>query len=372
MAEEYTAARAIFLSDTVTPLQAADTLARVWVVHNDTEKDRWQQSIDEAAAEAVEALRLRAEADAKKDAAAEAEQLEAEKEALKRYRTKHIPIPDRAPPRRPTVTPSPYALRKLQKGDYVEMYYFTNEALAEARKSSSHADDEAMLPITDPITKTMSWIPAAAKRDSAVVVPDKDLTWNQFSIAIPRMLEAMHKADWPAQRTNMLAAFWGGILNHEYRSSVDDVDVQTLLVFQGEQRWDWHQAIDTPEGAWNIGIIDPSIMRDTKERVFNEHRNRADLELRLRVSVLHLSHPPVGLFFSSRSIMEAPAPRQNSGTQPWHPRVQWHHDHSDIIIAVTSQSQWHHVHGGITPAATSHSQRHHVRSGITSTTASRL
>ena len=62
----------------------------------------------------------------------------------------------------------------------------------------------------------------------------------------------------------MLTAFWSGLINHPYWFSTDlemvDINLQALLVYQTEQRIAWHQAIDTPDRAWDIGIIDPTLL----------------------------------------------------------------------------------------------------------------
>jgi len=301
--EEYTAARAIFVTDTVSQAQAAGIPAQVWIANNDTAKVQWQQSINESAAAAVEALRLQAEAEAVRRACIESERVEAEKEALKRNRVKNISILERHPPLRQAINPAPYPLRKLQKGEYIELYYFTNQGLTDTKKSSAGTDEEALVPITDPFTKTMSWIPAAAKRDSSFVIQDKDLSWEQFSIAVPRLMDAMNNADWTQQCRNMLAVFWSGLLNHEYHSSPKDLDIKTLLVYQAEQQSNWHEAIDTPISAWDISIINEDIMQEVSEQVYKEHHDRLDSEMRLRVSVLHFFYL---ILFSSRSITEAP------------------------------------------------------------------
>ena len=79
-------------------------------------------------------------------------------------------------------------------------------------------------------------------------------------------------------------------MNHPYQFSTDlevvDIDLQPLLVYQAEQRITWHQAIDTPDGTWNIGVIDPTLLQGTWECAFHQHCNRADAEFRARVSNL--------------------------------------------------------------------------------------
>ena len=261
---DFAAARFDFTTATVSDAQSAELLARVWKRTNDAQKVAWQHDIDEAARRAAEDLRLRAEDEDRRKPEAEAERLEAESEAVKKNHTKFILIPSRPPPLVSLTVLSTYALRKLQKGDYIELYYFTNLELAESKSTATHADDKAMLPISDLTTGGMNWIPAGTKRSTASLVPDKELSWDQFSIVVPHILQAMANAKWTDQCTTMLATLWSGLMNHPYHFSADpetvDIDLQSLLVYQTEQRIAWHQAIDTPDGAWDIRIIDPTLL----------------------------------------------------------------------------------------------------------------
>jgi len=355
-ADEYATARADFTSDAITNALAAQILSKAWTVTNNADKAIWKREIDRVVAEKVEALRVLSEAETTRTQASIAEKQEEEKEAVRKNCSKFLPIPKRTAPLVPSVIPSAYALRKLAKGDYLEMYYFTNEGLAEAKKTT--ADDEAMLPITDAVTKAMSWIPAAAKRDSSTVIPDGELSWNQFYITMPRMLQAMSNARWVPERITMLSEFWAALINHPYRSSPAEVDNQTLLVYQAEQRLNWHHAIDTPEGAWDIGIIEPTLLRETRQRVSDDHEARINAELRFRVSFLFCF-----LIFSSPPVLQRKQPvlRQgfkNIGQSRLHSLVQWHHVHSGITSTAASHLHEYHTHISTTSVSISH--RHYI------------
>jgi len=267
---EHATLRLELISDTVDDAAAAALLSRVWKVNNNAAKLTWQRQIKDVARQATDELRLRAEIEADRIAALKKAQAEDEEEALKKNWAKHVVIPNRPPPLHPSIIPSTYALCKLLKGEYLELHYFTNEGLADSRASASHGDDEAMLPVTDS-AGGMSWIPVAAKRTATSFIPDRDLSWEQFSIAMLRMLKAMNNAKWVNQCISMLAVFWAALLNHPYRASALEVEKKCLLVYQAEQRMAWHQAIDTPEGAWDIGIIEPSnqIHTDTAQQRFS-------------------------------------------------------------------------------------------------------
>jgi hypothetical protein len=84
----------------------------------------------------------------------------------------------------------------------------------------------------------------------------------------------MGRADWPPERIQMMAIFWGNLQAHPYRSSKDPIDQKTLLLYQGEQRRLWHIAINAPNCGYDLSAINEDLLRATKERLFWLERNR--------------------------------------------------------------------------------------------------
>ena len=78
------------------------------------------------------------------------------------------------------------------------------------------------------------------------------------------------------------------LLNHLYCLSALESEKKCLLVYQVEQRIAWHQAIDTAKGAWEISIIELTLLRETHEQVFNKLCTCEDVEFRARVSLFLL------------------------------------------------------------------------------------
>lgn len=170
----------------------------------------------------------------------------------------------------------------MEKGLYVELWYYTNAGLDDALRSSNTTDDEAMVMLRQS-NGTTSWVPAASARNAARVTDDKDILWEDFCQAAPRMIVAMEEADWPQDRVTILAKFWGNLQVHELRSSRDPLDQKTLIVYQAEQRRLWHLAISSPHGAYNLSRINEEIMRKTRERVYWDDRKLKDNERDYRV-----------------------------------------------------------------------------------------
>lgn len=280
----YAAARAPFINDNTTEEVAIQLLKDFWSAGNEADKIRWQTQSEEDDALRAEQLRLQTDADNLR-AQAEVDEAEAlRKEDLKKNKSKYIPIPDRDVPTVAPVFASTFAVRKMDKGLYVELWYYTNAGLDEALHNSNAADDEAMTMLRLANGST-AWVPAAAARTAAAVTDDKNILWEDFCQAAPRMIVAMEEANWPQDRVAMLAKFWGNLQIHELRASRDPLDQKTLLVYQAEQRRLWHHAISSPRGAYNISRINEDILRKTREKVYWDDRRVKDYERDYRVSV---------------------------------------------------------------------------------------
>ncbi|KIJ22824.1 hypothetical protein M422DRAFT_140320, partial [Sphaerobolus stellatus SS14] len=189
---EYTAARLVFISDDVTEVDAVSILQKAWTANDLIERTRRQrQEAEEAAmasAEAAVEAQRRIDEQAVQEAQEAADADDVLQEDKKKNRAKYANIPMHDPPTVRAEIISPYAQRKLERGFYVELSYFTKEGLKAARKAAGHAEDEAMLPIIDSVSGAMSWVPAAAKRESFSFKDDEELSWEEFTIAAPRML----------------------------------------------------------------------------------------------------------------------------------------------------------------------------------------
>ncbi|KAI5987014.1 hypothetical protein EDD15DRAFT_2139280, partial [Pisolithus albus] len=188
--EEFADARLQLTNDTVNEDQAARILGTLWDIQNTKDVQRWnarkeeeaqiaRDLADQAAAELVQKqCRLRDEEDA------------ALAEEHKKNKAKYAPVPDVEVPHGPVNIPAPYATHKLKKGEYCELYFFTNAGLAEADSCSASVDDEALTLLKSDNGQHV-WIPVSNTRDKSAVIKDEDLTWEQFGEATVRMLSAM-------------------------------------------------------------------------------------------------------------------------------------------------------------------------------------
>ncbi|KIJ48227.1 hypothetical protein M422DRAFT_205651, partial [Sphaerobolus stellatus SS14] len=162
----------------------------------------------------------------------------------------------------------------MEKGRYCEMWYFTAEGLNAAKKSGAYADSEGDVLITDS-SGGMAWIPAVAKRDLGSFKEDRELTWEEFAAAVPRMLLAMQRAHWPEDRMQLLAGFWGNLMSHPLRVSIDPLASRTLLLYQAEQREAWHLAL--LEGReWDLADISTVLMQKAGDDTYRSQREETD------------------------------------------------------------------------------------------------
>lgn len=286
LTDPYQASRASLVTPTITEAHAADLLRAVWITTNNALRAQWQQQLVDDERLQAEQIRLAEEAAEHLQQTLRLEEETTKADERKKNRSKHLPIPMRP---RPDATDdevlvSDFALRKIDKGHYVELYYWTNLGIQEAHSTYRTRDDEGLIPTTT-ADGTTAWVTAAGAKPSSAVIADRNLSTVEFAQAVPRMISALEEYDWPVQRVTMLARFWGAIMLHRYWNSIDSIAQRAILIYQEEQRRAWHNAIPLPKGAWDISIIDDAALLRTYDRVFRDMR-RHDLAAERTVSSL--------------------------------------------------------------------------------------
>jgi len=273
--DDFTTLRAALVNPTRTNDEAVQLLNTIWVAKNDAEKVVWQQQLADDAAINAEAERLSREADAARTEAQRLEDEATEKEERKKNKAKYLPILDRPPPEGPATDTSPAVMRKLQKGEYVHLWHFTNEGLDSVQRDPGASDFDAVSMVRDE-SGSLSFVPSAST-GSRAVVDDARLPWDDFLVAIPRLVMAMEEATWPAERVEMFAKFWGTLQSHRFCNSRDPLDKPALQLYESEQRKRWHAAIISGSGAWNIATMSEKLLQDAKETLYwAQRRNQKD------------------------------------------------------------------------------------------------
>jgi hypothetical protein len=190
----------------MTKAQAITILRNIWQAQNTADKNQWQAQV-EADRERQENLeRLRDEDQERQEQERLDEEEAARKEDRKKNKHKYSAIPELDVPIKPVILPSPYTICKLDKGDYVELWYFTNDGLDDTKLKSS-IDEDAMIMATLAGGST-AWVSAALMRNATVVIDNENLTFENFCQACPHIIDAMQEASWPADHVRMMALFW--------------------------------------------------------------------------------------------------------------------------------------------------------------------
>ena len=161
--------------------------------------------------------------------------------------------------------PSPHALRRLRKGEYVELHYFTNKGLAEAQSISHSVDDEALTLIQDD-QGLHTFVPISAAKAKETMIPDHELTWPQIDEATHRMLQSMKECGWGVDRTDAHLHFWMNLSAHEWRHDADDAACQALILYQATYRRRWHDTLGTPS-SFNLKYVDEEALTKFKFKI---------------------------------------------------------------------------------------------------------
>ncbi|KAJ7449618.1 hypothetical protein FB451DRAFT_1102566 [Mycena latifolia] len=249
--------------DVVTDLTAA------WQAEWDTKKAAWdaQETADQVARDTAakaasdEAARKQAELDA--EIAAEKKEADKKKPKLNDFDSNRG-VGDAIAPR-----PSAYALRKLERFEYVELWYFTREGCADAATSNAnHTINEDAFALAK-LDDVVGLRPAASFSASKNVVKDIDLIWDQLSYAKNSMLQHMAQLSWPEKHVNALADFWFSLETHPTRSLMHGDRI--ALTYQAEVRIEWHESLKRNQG-FNIANINDNLMRRASDKIWDSVR----------------------------------------------------------------------------------------------------
>ncbi|KAI6027163.1 hypothetical protein EDC04DRAFT_2573124 [Pisolithus marmoratus] len=226
---------------------AACQLMLVWNLNNDLEKQEWDHQ--------------------------ERQQIEQERECelalqeeKKKYCLKHAPISqDMVISTDPIIIPSQVAICKLCKGNFIELYYFTNKGLHNAALSTQSADDD-VLTLLQTSNSLHSFVPLATAKAKWSVMKDKDLSWEEFSEAAHCLATAMRENNWPKERIDSHIKFWLALESHPWRHGICEISKWALLAYQAQVRHKWHDTLATPH-SFNIAHINTTLLTQIRDEL---------------------------------------------------------------------------------------------------------
>ncbi|KAF8954180.1 hypothetical protein BDZ97DRAFT_1641625, partial [Flammula alnicola] len=166
-------------------------LQNMWKKANDIDKLKWDERVnaEQLAAEADSLARHEAQQAA--IALKEQEAIAAEKEEMKKNKSKYFPVNmNRVAPKGRDVIPSTAVMTKLKKGDYVPLYHFTNDGLDRVDHDPTAESNNSTRLVTNP-DGSLSWEPVLNNKSINAVKSDAELSIEDFCHASPRMLTAM-------------------------------------------------------------------------------------------------------------------------------------------------------------------------------------
>ena len=229
-----------FVTPNSNHIQANAILTMVWEVQNTVERQQWLDQSNQDVAEVNERWEVREEMERMQQEEADKEKEEQWKEERKKNKAKFVPIPPRGVPTTPLIIVSAIATWRMDKGDYVPLWYFTNASLDDAAKAFSIMEEDVLALVRRDDGST-SLVPALSSKDSRSMIEDNNLPWDDFCIVVPHMISAMSWSEWPPECITMMTEFWTNINMHPYRSSRDLLDQSALPLYQKNVMASSHQ-----------------------------------------------------------------------------------------------------------------------------------
>ena len=255
--------------------QAIAMLSRLWTLNNEKEKLQWDLLTAEEARAAEEVRQLTEMVEALLRQQDQADKEAALAEERKKHKNKFVPVPNTKVPLKPVALPAKYALKQMENRNYIELYYFTNQGIADAKEvAMAPSDGTYVWKQQEDGLSTIVDLAESKRGVKTDPLPDDKLSWEQFFEATPRMIKFMMQYNWPQDRINMHYQFWLNIQSHRWRTSNDPLAKKALLVYQAEQRQNWHYAIGTPFG-YSIAEIKEEVLKRTRDELGQNMLNAA-------------------------------------------------------------------------------------------------
>ncbi|EIN05227.1 hypothetical protein PUNSTDRAFT_32758, partial [Punctularia strigosozonata HHB-11173 SS5] len=222
---------AIAQANGITEEEAIQALTDQWASQNNAEKQAWnaQAAEDQEAAETAE--RERAER-------AEAERLDEEREAAKTRPKAPVYEDNQTIGDDQDLHTDSDILLKLRNYKYTDMWYHGANGRRLATSWAVSRNDDTMV-----LAKEGEGL--AVKHSSTAklarhCVPDRDLTWEQFTVAKGGLLEDMARVGWEANVIHDFALLFYKMDGHRIR--YQPYGNTCLLIYMDEVRRGWHLA----------------------------------------------------------------------------------------------------------------------------------
>lgn len=254
-----------------THVQAATFLADKWQSDQDAKIQTYLQAMEDIEREEADAILL------------EEQQIQEEKEAKRKEREKKRP---KFPTLNSNLTsnsslalrPAPYALKKLETGEYVELWYFTKEGLKENDlKHRSAQPTDAVMGLS-----TAGGVLAVQSLDTMTsatkVVKDESLSFESMTFANKQYVKHIAEAGWRRDMVDDHSTFFMDIETHD--NVTTEEGQRALVVYESRRRIAFHEEIKNctkdevcPLSKWNDTLYRKCVLY--AEREFNRIERNA-------------------------------------------------------------------------------------------------
>ncbi|KAF8624454.1 hypothetical protein AX15_005866 [Amanita polypyramis BW_CC] len=147
-----------------------------------------------------------------------------------------ITVPEAESPR-----PSEYARQKITKSEYIELWYFSREGLAEASMPTTSTSNDTFGLVTGDLG-AIQLCPVATTKASKNALPDESLSWDQISITSKVYVDTLRKGQWPDQHVWALVKFFSE-LDYQ-RTQFTSIPDRVFIKYQATVRRQWMDSYD--------------------------------------------------------------------------------------------------------------------------------
>ncbi|KAJ7587764.1 hypothetical protein C8J56DRAFT_1050998 [Mycena floridula] len=156
--------------------------------------------------------------------------------------------------------PSFYAIDKLEKYSYIELWYFTPEGCEDNALSQRLLDTKGYGLSRGDSSSAVTLKLISSLKTSSKIVADSLFSWEQFELDSTSFLQAIEpRANWPKE----IVGHFQGIKNHSMRQEkqgVEEIGKSVLICYADIIRVDWHDHILQDKETFSIGIINEDLI----------------------------------------------------------------------------------------------------------------
>jgi hypothetical protein len=163
------------------------------------------------------------------------------------------------------IKPARHVLKKLEKKEFVELWYFTVEGCKETAALDVATSDEVFGMVST--NNGLVFQNIGASSTSSKVIKDEELNWEQLTVAKGRMIGCLKACGWSEQEVAQLVLFYLSLDIHPIRSQ--PYGRQAILRYQARVRRDWVDRLRTGH-PYSIASVNEDLIKEYRDEIGNE------------------------------------------------------------------------------------------------------